>query len=447
MSDYFTDVSVRETQGSMFNPSFGGNLTPKQKVRLQAAAARGKSILHFSDINKLGLNPKTKFSTPAGIYGYLLDKKSMRCLLGWSKATKRNHHNWERLDPDAPVGDLKEPPRDPTWIGANECGIDSFATDRKFVHAGELRNYKKEGLFTVVVRRDGSSKFSDRDLKTALSQLTNWIVSGKGKAHLTRKKLTDLIPVATRRGRRGQDDIEAYEAHAMRTLSFRKALAAKFAEEGEKSRFKSPFGKLWNITRYVARDPKKWGILLRGLGIVAVIDEGAGLIHRSEPRQMVIFRGDLIKRLYTGPNPMHYYEAHSKRDKAAKDKVRFKKARIEDKKALGAIKDLHSLFVSDKRFSDLWGKPISTSHGFLLRITLNYITIRVRFVSSTGPLVKGNSKSAHKNKRIIGYVVVDSASNAARLPKFPLTLRNAGKVYKEVSAFVSALISKHKDLA
>jgi hypothetical protein len=152
---------------------------------------------------------------------------------------------------------------------------------------------------------------------------------------------------------------------------------------------------------------------------------------------------------------MHYYEAHSKRDKAAKDKVRFKKARIEDKKALGAIQDLHSLFVSDKRFSDIWHKPLSISHGFLFRIYnpphqswLPYKIINVRFVSlspiasKSRPLVKGNSKSAHKNKRIIGYVVVDSDSNAESL-KLPLTLKNAGKIYKEVSTF----ISKHKDLA
>ena len=34
-------------------------------------------LITFSDVNKVGINPRTKFNTPAGIYGWHFDQKTI----------------------------------------------------------------------------------------------------------------------------------------------------------------------------------------------------------------------------------------------------------------------------------------------------------------------------------------------------------------------------------
>lgn len=54
----------------------------------------------------------------------------------------------------------------------------------------------------------------------------------------------------------------------------------------EKAKVKTPFGKIWNVTRNVAeRNPKKWSKLLLDLGFDWCFDYGDGIIHPHEPNQ------------------------------------------------------------------------------------------------------------------------------------------------------------------
>jgi 3-methyladenine DNA glycosylase Tag len=55
----------------------------------------------------------------------------------------------------------------------------------------------------------------------------------------------------------------------------------------EESNNKSPFGKIWNITRKLSENPNKWSKLLIDLGFDFVVDDGHGIIHDNEPTQAV----------------------------------------------------------------------------------------------------------------------------------------------------------------
>ena len=55
----------------------------------------------------------------------------------------------------------------------------------------------------------------------------------------------------------------------------------------EESKNKSPFGKIWNITRKLSENPNKWSKLLIDLGFDYVVDNGSAVIHENEPTQAV----------------------------------------------------------------------------------------------------------------------------------------------------------------
>lgn len=53
------------------------------------------------------------------------------------------------------------------------------------------------------------------------------------------------------------------------------------------SKVKTYFGKLWNLTRTLSKNPNYWSKLLIDLGFDWVNDEGYGIIHNNEPEQAV----------------------------------------------------------------------------------------------------------------------------------------------------------------
>ena len=62
-------------------------------------------------------------------------------------------------------------------------------------------------------------------------------------------------------------------------------------------------GILWNITRNIATDMKKWGSLWRTIGIDGISDyAGDGMIHSSEPMQAVFFSRYAVDQVATFDN-------------------------------------------------------------------------------------------------------------------------------------------------
>lgn len=89
------------------------------------------TLIHFSDLMKLGINPRTSFETPAGIYGYPLTKILYQDIL---KAAKKEYGMYE---------------------------LSPFATDRKYVHV-----FRALGDKIHVLDEDGNSdKLSETDFR------------------------------------------------------------------------------------------------------------------------------------------------------------------------------------------------------------------------------------------------------------------------------------------
>lgn len=85
------------------------------------------------------------------------------------------------------------------------------------------------------------------------------------------------------------------------------------AEETYKNSFNTPYGKVWNVTHYLAEemfpssfDAKTllyWNTLLRKIGFEAAVDyEGSGFIHPNEKFQAVFFTKKAIKHIATFNN-------------------------------------------------------------------------------------------------------------------------------------------------
>jgi len=94
------------------------------------------------------------------------------------------------------------------------------------------------------------------------------------------------------------------------------------AAAGKASVNKLPGGRLWYVTRAVSLEAGKlgfkattfWNKLFRTLGIAGVLDTGAGIIHRNEPTQLVVFSSAAIvdnKRVYNKYTANHQLRRRS----------------------------------------------------------------------------------------------------------------------------------------
>jgi hypothetical protein len=74
------------------------------------------------------------------------------------------------------------------------------------------------------------------------------------------------------------------------------------------AKIRTPAGRLWYVVKELVQGhPSKWNKLFRRLGIDAVYDNGNGIIHMSEPDQLVVFNPreiKNIKRVYNKYSPI-----------------------------------------------------------------------------------------------------------------------------------------------
>lgn len=161
---------------------------------------------------------------------------------------------------------------------------------------------------------------------------------------------------------------------------FHKAVAS-METAAQNSKAKTHFGRLWNITRilsirYVSPDSKPtstWNLLLRYLGIDAVLDYGAGLIHESEPIQGVVLKTNNMHdvRFLKNPNSsfdnnqIDYDNLHPKQiQHYLKDPIKKEKA----KTYIGinltdfSLESIKSFSTVADNFYEFWNECISLAY-------------------------------------------------------------------------------------
>jgi hypothetical protein len=223
-------------------------------------------FISFRSINKIGINPLSRYNTPNGIFAYPV--KQM----------------WDALKND------KIP----------------FAGDSPFVYVFRVKPQKG---FVADLKDYGSADF-DKDMKkiekfwkTEWSKDRGKVIrffnrvekNDKGVA----KIMQDIRAIKDDKARGKAFDIAFDDPKNLKKII--KALIDKATKEAEP--FVSPVNSFWNVTRTISQllsrglfDSSKWNTLLRKLGYIGFADRsGKGIIHKSEPTQAMFLSKTPIK--------------------------------------------------------------------------------------------------------------------------------------------------------
>jgi hypothetical protein len=234
-------------------------------------------FFHFSNLNKLGINPTSKYNTPLGIYGYPLNAKMFT--------------------------DLKN-----DYI--------PFASERLYIHIFAPK--EPNTILNTETYSDSEYEYDKNEIKNMLSQEVikeidkgNYRLLGLVKNPAHRQELLSWI--------------NGYTKGPTMPMIHNIADAAIEKWESE-SKWETPIGKLWNVTRMIGEenavknmpDKKKqlsaisnsnaWARILEKLGYTGVIDQGKGIIHKNEPTQAVFFRQGFVEQIATIENPALEYQ-------------------------------------------------------------------------------------------------------------------------------------------
>lgn len=210
------------------------------------------TFVHFSDLNKLGLNPSAKFDTPIGIYGYPITPEA-ESLEGFSIE--------EIIKRDVP-----------------------YAGDRKFMHIFKV---KPEHRDKIVVLQNPFSDFPK--IRQQFPELGEFMY--------------DSVAWNIDQLQRTGDDVEQVVVDAI--VQSHKT----WRDEAHKNDRTS---KAWNVMRHMfGKSAQKWTSgLKRYFGVHGIVDNGTGTLHKNEPAQAFFASADLLEHIMTiedtGPNLSAY---------------------------------------------------------------------------------------------------------------------------------------------
>ena len=222
MNIYNTNIKLRKYLSEITVAKKRGIIVPRVIDKLGYYADKPGYFIHFSRINKLGINPRTKHATPAAIYAYPL--KQLYSDFKEGKIPYASDYKYVFLFSQQPGRKILEMSRDMSSLTEKEYGrfIDKLFTDNKF-NKYKTGNYNK---FREYFKSDQEERFQKRIDKIS-------------------KKLGLSIASINNTTRR-----------------------------------------MYAFTRYLADDnPKIWSSILTSLGIGGIIDYGTSTIHHYEPTQ------------------------------------------------------------------------------------------------------------------------------------------------------------------
>ena len=207
---------------------------------LRAMQRKPYVMLHFSSVKgKIGINPRSGFKTPIGVYSYILTPGSYK---------------------DLEKGTYKE--------------ISDFAVDRAYIHVTRVKKRFRKNILLVNKNGDATS-YGERDFQNDLLNLAAMALEGK----VIRKKV------------------------GLETLKTPKAMADRMEYLARNAGFNTPVGRIWYLTKVLSKNIVNWSKILRSIGIFGVFDYGSGLIHSNEPYQAVMLRGDMVETVASDYNP------------------------------------------------------------------------------------------------------------------------------------------------
>lgn len=246
------------------------------------------TFIHFSTINKLGINPQSSFSTPLGVYAYPLVESI--------------------------YNDLVE-------------GRQQFAQDRPYMIVFRY-NGNKEILRTSA---EPSEEWYQSKINTSVShanklleQVKTLIVSWPAEAQLAATALLNGVDKSNTVWINMYDEAVdtlyesgvslAEERKFFRLIDNAHSQPHNLQQAEKDAKLQTPIGKLWNVTRLFSKDAREWAHTLRKLGIDGVVDDaGTCIIHINEPLQAVFFDGSKLDIIKVFDNPKRERESKNKK--------------------------------------------------------------------------------------------------------------------------------------
>jgi hypothetical protein len=214
---------------NLFEKRSHPELNPKisREEILEKYKDRDDIFISYVSKFKVGVNPKSEYDTPIGIYTYPLKRMYNQILT--NKVPFAGHNK---------------------YLAIIECGI-----------AFELRDYNNEKWRRDVAKLTDWFEF---DFFSLDNEYKEYLISA-----LSLHGPEDVI----------NDETDFSNLHIYEVIE-----AVKLMTKGY-----IPGAKLWYVTNILSGfNPKKWNALLRKLGYRAIYDNGDGIIHENEPTQCVL---------------------------------------------------------------------------------------------------------------------------------------------------------------
>lgn len=290
------------------------------------------SFVHYSDLDKLGINPKSDFNTPLGIYAYPANQFDADTLLNGRVpfAGNREYLHVFQVKPEyreniifvRPDGSTNKDKHFQEYI-QNEMAQDESSANKLNSELAKGKQFIQS--FLSKFRKEMNSAFSDPATKQSLLSMIgkdmeklenilgatkqynkDWFkLGGSGfgmmrsinfptfakqflgeEAYSSLDKTLQEMYNLLDEGSSSSDDISFY-------ISNKK-------EDVLNSTFKkTPFGYFWNISRSIVSGMKEWRSYMVKNGIFGVVDYGAGIIHENEPNQAVFYSKEYIEHVNT----------------------------------------------------------------------------------------------------------------------------------------------------
>lgn len=230
-----------------------------QKIWSEIEGLVGPDVyFSMTDVNKLGIKPTSDFDTPLGIYAYPLNAEFFQKL---------------------------------------KAGRLPFAGDRRYIQ-----------VFRGKAFDVSSPEYTKERLEADIQRTKAWVEE---------KGILELCSVCRGRGEVVVPSL--YPAEALTECPTCSGTGRSpesddvddlIALARKRTKLKTPFGVLWNVTRKLTNNTVWWNALLRHLGFSGISDlRGSGLIHEMEPVQAVFLTKAAVESLGAFPSPLKNLES------------------------------------------------------------------------------------------------------------------------------------------
>ncbi|MFW5800282.1 MAG: hypothetical protein ACOCV8_05655 [Spirochaetota bacterium] len=244
-------IQIRKFDEKIYDPELGDGISSTEYIfeHYYKSDRPEDYFISFTQIDKIGINPRSEYATPIGIYTY-------------------------------PVKEFFE-----TYVAHSRGPIDKGLTDKiKKMKIGEFAPFAGNNPWVWVMEIDRSkgrvfdiSEYSDRDLEDDKERLKDIVINDFNKDEIEKLFWYD----------ESFDDVSIY------TLDLdTKVLHQLFNTMEKGAKVRTPAGIMWNILRLVSlENPVRWNKLFRQLGYICAIDRrGEGIIHENEKVQALFFQ-------------------------------------------------------------------------------------------------------------------------------------------------------------